>query len=201
MSLKFENLPPLVQEQFYDFVESITDGLLFCDRTWTAWEVGTMRDDDFALANDDYGFVSEKAEELWYFCVRMHASLLDGLRPPEVPQLEQELQVALDVLEDKESEQENVLWALSRLEDVGAITPLLFSPSVMSRRSRSGSWQYGFGLLWSRSRAAAGRKMWSSSNFDPVKASHSISSSYWYTLSARSYSSTCSLNPGRSPQR
>ena len=162
MPLKFEDLPPLIQEQFYDFVEEVVDGLLYCDRTWTAWEVGTMSADDFAFVADDYGFVSEKAEELWNFCVRINSSLLDGLEVPKVPLIEQEFQVSMDILQDGEAEPESLLWALSRLEDYGVFTSGCHLGARAPRHSVSGYSGQQFGM-W-RSSSGAGKRLilWSS---------------------------------------
>lgn len=51
----WDELEPEEQEPYYDLAIQILDNeqLLWCSRDWSAWSVGTMREDDFHPASEE----------------------------------------------------------------------------------------------------------------------------------------------------
>lgn len=67
MNNKFTSLTDDQKQEYYDLVCDITSGLLYCDRTWSAWAVGTMNQYDFSEANSSDSYVDESAEKIHQF--------------------------------------------------------------------------------------------------------------------------------------
>jgi len=62
----FNDLSEKEKQKYFDWAnELITDDVLFCTRVWSAWNVGTMSEDDFFPAYEDDDFIYRIAEALF----------------------------------------------------------------------------------------------------------------------------------------
>lgn len=63
----FENLTDEVKQPYLDQAANLLDGLLWCDRDWSAWGWGTMSSNDFHDAAGDDDLVCTVAASLYEF--------------------------------------------------------------------------------------------------------------------------------------
>jgi len=63
---KFKDLSDKEQEEYLVLVRNIIgEDPMFCTRSWSAWNQGTMEAEDFSLVLDDVDYVYDKAEYLY----------------------------------------------------------------------------------------------------------------------------------------
>lgn len=65
MNKEFGELTDQEQADYYEFAADLLGDTLICDRTWSAWGVGTMTESDFSAAHEDDDFVHEIAEKIY----------------------------------------------------------------------------------------------------------------------------------------
>jgi len=65
--VNFENLSDEEKEFYYDKASEFFEGrdLLYCTRVWSAWNIGTMRSDDFYSAEGDDDLIKDLAEHIY----------------------------------------------------------------------------------------------------------------------------------------
>lgn len=63
----FKDLTEEQQQPYFDKVYEMFNGLLYCDRSWSAWQYKTMSESDFIDITTNSDFVYEKAEEIYNF--------------------------------------------------------------------------------------------------------------------------------------
>lgn len=65
MSEEYDDLSEERQEYFHDRAAELLSGLLWCQRTWEAWDVGNMTQEDFIAADEDELVVHDTAVRLY----------------------------------------------------------------------------------------------------------------------------------------
>lgn len=61
----FDREPADVRERYYERARHALRDLLYCNRAWSAWGVGTMTQDDFVSADEDEDCVEDMALDLY----------------------------------------------------------------------------------------------------------------------------------------
>ena len=65
----FDELTDEERQPYLDHVANMADGLLYCGRVWSAWEVGTMEADDFQEMGEEW--IYQQAKEMYKFFIGM----------------------------------------------------------------------------------------------------------------------------------
>lgn len=61
----FDELTEEQQKPYYKKAGELLSGLYWCTRVWDAWDVGTMREDDFIQADEDDEILHQTAQALY----------------------------------------------------------------------------------------------------------------------------------------
>ncbi len=78
--MEFENLPYEEQEHYTLLAAELLDGQLYCTRSWSAWGVKTMTEDDFYNSNEDDDLIYENAKRIYDFLKsRVRSAKIDEL--------------------------------------------------------------------------------------------------------------------------
>lgn len=76
----FESLTDSAKQPYLDKAAELLDGLLWCDRDWSAWGWGTMGSNDFHDAASDDDIVYKVAAELYNFRLGLETRTQEQLR-------------------------------------------------------------------------------------------------------------------------
>ena len=61
----WENATEEQKQPFYDKAVELASDTMFCTRVWSAWGYGTMTEEDFSDATEDFDFIDAIAKAIW----------------------------------------------------------------------------------------------------------------------------------------
>lgn len=66
---EYKDLTSSEKEIYLNKIQVLLRYLVYCDRDWTAWEYGTMKEKDFLQINECEELIKQRAEELYNFTI------------------------------------------------------------------------------------------------------------------------------------